>query len=244
MPRRLSRLASFGRLALLAPLCLVLSACVGPGEDNGPPPDPFAPDVVEARKAATSRADAALDEAAADLEGRIVARTSTDECYSGQNNYKVSDGFDHRCTLRRAVVVGFDGDFRERISAFDQRLFGEGWDCGGIPCDPTYSGLVEEYWDFRKPEYGGNDPPISVLPTATSYQRDGLYLDVGYVSARHRSGRTVLEGWHRRQRGGLFESFERTRPFDVDTVLERIAPYDYAVALAIETDYLDDTDFG
>jgi hypothetical protein len=230
--------------ALTAFAALALAGCVSLGQDNGPPPDPTAADVVDARRAATRRADAALDEAARALEGRIVARTSTDECYEGQNNYKVHDGYDHRCTLRRAVVVGFDGDFRERIDVFDRRLFAAGWDCGGVGCGETNAELVEEYWDFRKPEYGGNDPPISVLPTTSFYQRDGLYIDVGYVSATHPSGRVVLDGWHRRQRGGLFTSYERPRPFDADAVLARVARYDYAVALAFEADYFEDDDIG
>ena len=244
MPRRLRR-SHAAQVALLVPLCASLAGCgtILAGEDPGPPPDPLAPEVVDARVVATKAADAALADAAAALGGRVVARTSADACYRGQNNYKVHDGYDHRCTLRRAVVVAFDGDFRKRIALFDERLFAAGWGCYGDPCPETLSGLVEEYWDFRKPEYGGNDPPISVLPTPSSYQRDGLDLHVAYVSP-NRSGRSTLDDWHRRRRGGLFESFEQSRPFDVDAVFARVARFDYAVALAIETAYYEDTEIG
>jgi hypothetical protein len=59
-----------------------------------------------------------------------------------------------------------------------------------------------------------------------------------------RSGHSSLEDWHRRRRGGLFTSFERARPLDVDGVLRQARPFDYAVALAIETDYFEDTEVG
>lgn len=229
--------------AALVPICLVLSGCVSLGEDNGPPPDAMSDEIVAARERASAQADRALTEAATALDGRILARTTTDACYEGENNYKRREGYDHRCTLRRAAVVGFDGDFRKRIAAFDRELFAAGWDCP-LPCSETNSDLVEEYWEFRKPEYGGNDPPISILPTTGPYGRDGLYLGVGYVSDSHRSGRAVLDDWHRRRRGGLFESYEQSRPLDVDAVLARVARFDYAVALAVETDYFEDDDIG
>jgi hypothetical protein len=244
MPRRLRR-AAFVHVALFVFTSFVVVGCgeVLGGEDNGPPPDPTARDVVEARDVATNSADAALADAAAALGGRVVARTTADACYEGQNNWKVHDGYDHRCTLRRAVVVAFDGDFRKRIATFDDRVFASGWGCYGAPCAETLSGNVEEYWDFRKAEYGGHDPPITSLPTTSTYDRDGLYLDVQYAGA-DKTGRHWLGGWHRRQRGGLFTSFERSQPLDVDGVLSRADAFEYVVALAIETDYFEDRDFG
>jgi hypothetical protein len=238
MPRRLRRPALV-QVGLLT--CFFVAGCGGIlGEDNGPPPDAMAPEIVDARELATDTADAALAEAAAALGGRVVARTSADACYDGQNNWKVHDGYDHRCTLRRAAVVAFDGDFRRRIARFDERLFAAGWQC---PCADTLSAKVEEYWEFRKAEYGGQDPPITRLPTTTMYQRDPLYLDVQYAGD-DRAGRSSLEGWHRRDRGGIFTSFDESRPLDVEEVLRRAASSEYVVALAIETDYFEDDDLG
>jgi hypothetical protein len=243
VPRRLSP-AQTVQLAVLAAFSVVVAGCGSfLGEDNGPPPDPFSEDVVAARALATTRADEALADAAAALDGRVVARTTADACYEGQNNYKRREGFDHRCTIRRAIVVGLDGDFPRRIARFDRRLFAAGWNCGAFECDRTLSGLVDEYWGFRKGEHGGQDPPISSLPTTSSYQRDGLYLEVGYLGADP-AGRGALGRFHRRWRGGLFTSFERERPFDVDAVLARARDAKYVVGLAIETDYFEDDDIG
>jgi hypothetical protein len=75
------------------------------------------------------------------------------------------------------------------------------------------------------------------------YERDNEHLDVAWVRA-DRPGRSTLERFHRRARGGLFTSYERARPFDVDTALERASRFEYAVALAVETDYFEDTDVG
>jgi hypothetical protein len=66
---------------------------------------------------------------------------------------------------------------------------------------------------------------------------------VQYAGA-DKTGRHWLGGWHRRQRGGLFTSFERSQPLDVDGVLSRADAFEYVVALAIETDYFEDRDFG
>jgi hypothetical protein len=243
VPRRLSRARTTG-LSLLVPLCLVLSGCLGLGEDSGPPPDPTAPDVVAARKDATARADAALDEAVEALGGRVVGRARSDSCYRGQNNYKVHEGYDHRCTVRRAAAVAFPGDFRRRIARFDRRLFGAGWGCSPTPCLETHSGNVEEYWDDRASYYGSQRFPISTLPPAAGlYQRDGLYLQLRYGGA-DRTGRHWLESLQRRARGSLFESYATSTPLDVDAVLARAGREAYVVGLAVETDYVDDTDFG
>jgi hypothetical protein len=200
-------------------------------------------EVAAARMQTTNRADHALERAVAALGGSVVGRASSDGCYEGQNNYKLREGFDHRCTLRRAVVVAFDGDFRRRIALLDERLFAAGWGCYRDPCPETLSGKVEEYWEFRKQEYGRQDPPITSLPTTTMYERGELYLDVRYIG-RDKTSRFWIETWHRRQRGGFFTSFERAQPLGVDEVIARASGFDYAVALAIETDYFEDLDIG
>ena len=111
-----------------------------------------------------------------------------------------------------------------------------------MPCPETLSGNVEEYWDFRAAEYGSQRFPISMLPT-TTYERGDEYLDVRYGGA-DRTGRFWLEDLHRRKRGSVSESYRRQDPLDVDRVLARARGSDYVVGLAIETDYLEDTDFG
>jgi hypothetical protein len=237
LPRRVSR-SRAAELAIAVGICFAVAGCGGILGGEAEPPDPMATELVSARAAATDAADAALADAATALGGRVVARTSADACYEGQNNWKVHDGYEHRCTLRRAAVVAFDGDFRKRIARFDERLFASGWGCYGAPCEETLSGKVEEYWGYRKAENGGEDPPITRLPTTIMYDTDGLYLDVQYAGA-DLTGRQWLKGWHRRRRGGLFTSFERSQPLDVDAVLRRSAPHDFVVALAIETDYFE-----
>ena len=233
------------RLVILLVLCLPASACGGllGGEDNGPPPDPLAVPIREARAVATEAADEALEGAVAAVGGRVVARGSEDDCYRGQNNYKVHDGYDHRCTIRRAVVAGFDGDFRRRIRLLDRHLFAAGWGCYRDPCPETLAGNVDAYWDLRRQESGGADPPISSLPTTSPYERGHQYLDVAYVG-HDRGSRATLERFHHRMRGGLFTSYERAHPFDVEATLDRASRFGYVVALAVETDYFEDSDVG
>ena len=86
------------------------------------------------------------------------------------------------------------------------------------PCHDTNAGLLEEYWSYRAAEYGTQDFPISALPTATGYEKDGMYFDVRYAGAEPRD-RLLIEDWHRRRRGGLFESFRVPRPLDIEAVV-------------------------
>ena len=205
------------RLLLIAVLCAALAGC---GPD--PPPDPGASDLSAARKDATARAEDELDDA----------------CYAGQNNWKVHDGYDHRCTIRRVAAVTFAGDFRKRIARLDRRLFASGWGCTPTPCHDTNAGLLEESWSSRAAHYGTQDFPISSLPTATGYEKDRLYFDLRYAGAEP-VDRGVIEDWHRRRRGGLFESFRVPRPLDVDAVVRNGRDSRYLVLLAVDADYFD-----
>jgi hypothetical protein len=183
------------RLMVVLAFCLPASACGGVlGEDNGPPPDPTAAEIVKARATAVEAADEALEHARGALGGAIVARASEDGCYRD-------------------------------------------------PCPETLSGNVEAYWNLRTREYGTSEPPITSLPTTVMYERGNQHLDVAYVRA-DRVGRATLEYFHRRALGGHFTSYERAKPFDVDATLERASGFEYAVALAVETDYFEDADIG
>ena len=104
------------------------------------------------------------------------------------------------------------------------------------PCHDTNAGLVEEYWPGRAAYYGSADFPISSLPTAVGYEKDGMALDLRY-SGTARGDRATLEDWHRRRRGGVFESFRSPRPLDVEEVVQRARSARYLVLLATETDY-------
>ena len=206
------------------------------GKDAGPPPDPYSPEIVEQRREAVAEADSAIREAVALLLGDVVGRASSDECYEGQRNYKVDDGYAHRCTIRRVAAIAFDGDFRERIAQFDRGLFRAGWGCLSSPCHETLAGMVDEYWDMRSAEVGGGAFPISRLPS-TGYTRGDLHFDVDYIAA-DRASAFSLENSHRRQRGGLHTSYKVARPLDVPRVLARAAKV-YVVLVAIERDYFE-----
>jgi hypothetical protein len=136
--------------------------------------------------------------------------------------------------------VAFDGDFRHRIAELDERLFAEGWGCVPSPCRRTNAGLLEEYWPGRAAYYGTTDFPISTLPTAAGgYEKNGLHVSLGYGGA-DRAGRATTEDWHRRRRGGVFESFRVSRPLDTAAVMRRSRGTRYLVLLAVEADYFDE----
>src|SRR5688572_20587591 len=135
---------------------LLFTGCeiMGPSGPSGPPPDPLSTEIVELRDQGTRRADRAVAQAAGLLGGKVVGRASNDQCWEGQRNWKVDEGFDYRCAARRVVVVGFDSDFRKRIARFDRRVFAAGWLCD-YKCN---SELVDEYWNLRKAERVKDEP--------------------------------------------------------------------------------------
>jgi hypothetical protein len=92
-----------------------------------------------------------------------------------------------------------------RIAGLARRLFAFGLGCTPTPCHDTSVGLLEEYWSYRAAEYGTQDFPI-YLPTATGYEKDGMYFGRRYAGAE-RGDRAGIEDWHRRRRGGILESF-------------------------------------
>jgi hypothetical protein len=226
---------------LVAVSSFVLSGCGFPSDPpapSGPPPDAKSKSIVELRRDGTRDADQALADAATMLGAEIVGRASNDRCWEGQRNWKVDDGYDYRCSLLRALVVGFDGDFRGRIARFDQRLFASGWECDLVFECESNSEFVEGYWKLRSAERVKGQPfPIWKLPTKSDgYARGDVRLYVEYAS-------TVAGSTHRLEsatsmsQSGLRRFYEDERPFDVQAVLAAGRRYPYLVALSTEIDY-------
>jgi hypothetical protein len=225
---------------LVAVSSFVLSACGlgGPSGPSGPPPDAQSEEIVELRRDGTRAADRALVNAAKMLGGEMLGRASNDRCWEGQRNYKVDEGYDYRCSILRALVVGFGGDFRSRIARFDQRLFASGWECDPYFECESNSQLVEEYWDLRSAERLKGQPfPIWRLPTkGDGYARGDVRLYVEYASTV--AGSTYwLETASFMSRSGLRRFYEDERPLDVQAVLAAGRRYPYLVVLSTEIDY-------
>jgi hypothetical protein len=149
--------------------------------------------VTEARIRVADRMTTALDEVASSIDGEVLGRSSIDECYAGQRNWKVDTGYDHRCSLVTGVLIGTDGDFRARMLDLDRSLEELGW----LSHDGEWPGqLVDEYWDLRAAESPDGDVPLGRLPGPLSVVRDGLRIRFAYTDADDDAGLRRLDRFH------------------------------------------------
>ena len=198
------------------------------------PPDPASDEIVAARDEQTQLMDSALSEAAAKLPGAVIGRSSVDQCYEGQRNWKVDTGYDYRCSLLISVLIGLDGDFRAQMLQFDKSLRELGWesDNGEWP-----GGLVDDYWELRSGEGPDGHVQLDQLPGPFGVRRDELRILFSYGSSNDEGGLATID---RGQQAtpwccGL-PLYESQAIQDVDRVVAE-APHDHFVLITVEGHY-------
>jgi hypothetical protein len=112
--------------------------------------------------------------------GFVYYATSThDRCYGGQNNFHMTEGFAHRCTLRLTRFYGFDGDFRQAMIDFEKRSLAAGRKLGRndatSPGEQNMAYMMSHYYDVR--------PNVTVdqIARPLGYNRDNLVLVIGWA---------------------------------------------------------------
>jgi hypothetical protein len=219
--------------SVLVPTGLALLLVVGCGPSG--PPDPLSADVEEARTAQAQRMIAAQDEVVSILGGEVLGRSSIDQCYEGQRNWKVDTGYDHRCSLLMGVLISVEGDFRALMLDADDALRGSEWQSTG-----EWPGqLVDEYWALRAGEDADGRVRLDRLPGPHSVRREGLLLGFDYGSADDDRG---LERIDRSQRSTLWccglPYFERRELIDVDQAAEA-AQHEHLILITVDGHYLE-----
>jgi hypothetical protein len=169
------------------------------------------------------------------------AQSIHDQCYLGQNNWKVKEGYSNRCSYRVTYFYGFNGDFKEVMSEFDDDLLKSGWEA---PSTFSLKYIFQHYYDSfygaDKPK-PGNFPDqylVSDMPK-TGYQKDSLVLSVVYAEKKTKdlfevdSAQNIL-------RGGLLEFYENKEFQDVKKLFNEITlNNEYVVTLSIQDDYFE-----
>jgi hypothetical protein len=199
------------RWPVLAPMIVALLLTGGCGPPS--PPDPLSAHAEEARTAQAQRMIAAQDEVVSILGGEVLGRSSIDQCYEGQRNWKVDTGYDHRCSLLMGVLISVEGDFRTLMLDADDALKGSEWQSTG-----EWPGqLVDGYWALRAGEGADGRVRLDRLPGPHSVRREGLRLGFDYGNADDDRG---LERIDRSQRSTLWccgpPYFERHQLIDID----------------------------
>jgi hypothetical protein len=154
-----------------------------------PAPNMQSSHLVSSRQQATSVLHASL----AQLEsanGLVSQGTSLhDVCYKGRNSWQQRDGYAHRCTYRITNFYGFNGDFKQRLLDFEQKLDGIGWrsdDAADHPLQAILRDYYDQYYGDKNPQMSakfGGHYLVSNLPTP-SYAKDDQTMQLGYAEAQ------------------------------------------------------------
>jgi len=117
-------------IPLLVYLILVISFSGGISavvSNLKPAPNPESYSVTTKRNNARQSLEVSFAELAGKVRFAEYATSSHDLCYEGQNNWKVKSGYAHSCDYRLTKYYGFNGDFRQEMLDFDQKITSLSW---------------------------------------------------------------------------------------------------------------------
>lgn len=96
-----------------------------------PRPDVESFPIKTARQRLEAKTDATLQAVETDNGFVAYASAKHDRCDLGRNEWKVRDGYAHRCTLQLTRFFGLDDSFRGKMIEFEKRLLNTGWKGSG-----------------------------------------------------------------------------------------------------------------
>lgn len=209
-------------LGLIVSALLLAVAAIEVGLNGGvmntiqkymPQPNPESASLQSYRRTLEEQIDAELTRIGSMSGVSSYATAKDDKCYSGQNNFKVSQGFAHRCTLRITRFFGFEGDFRD----FEKTLLTSGWRAG-TPAYPNYfSGRKDSYFKGRI---------------------DSKFALSLYIEWAEKASTGLRRMEYLQEIRGVWPFFKRSDYQNVTEVLHRIATErPYAFGIAIEGNY-------
>lgn len=208
-------------------------------------PNPESSNLVSKRNAARNSINSSFTELDSKIGFTSYAVATHDRCYEGQNNWKVHDGYAHRCTYRVTKFYGFNGDFRQKIINFEQQIMNSGW-------KPAYSSgfpikeIMEQYYD----KYYGPDKTtprnfpegylVSSLPTPTSgYLKDKNVLEVEYAE-KATEDLFQIEYAQNVSRDTLIETYDKKDFQDINLIFQKITQEDkFILVISIQEDYFE-----
>jgi hypothetical protein len=131
------------------------------------------------RENLNARITAQLEIVAAITGFKLYGSAKDDRCYAGENNWKRTEGYAHRCSLRLTRLFGFDGDFRQTMLDFEKKLLDSGWTAG----KRNMEHVMVQHYDQRQVTLDGVPPP-------EGYKMPGLTLEIEWAEG---TGKPILE---------------------------------------------------
>jgi hypothetical protein len=192
--------------------------------------------IKSARDELTGNIDSALHLIGANNEFIAFATAKDDRCYKGQNNYKVTQGYAHRCTLRLTRYYGFDGDFRQMMLDFEKTLLKLGWKAG-LSDDPI---ARMQNMEYMMTNYYDRRPGVSVdsIPAPSGYNARGLTLELGWADRQTKNLFRLEHSQHVPFHAGHL--YQRPELVNVDEAFQKaVLDTRYVIAVAVYGHYFE-----
>ncbi|HEX8182772.1 MAG TPA: hypothetical protein VF575_04195 [Candidatus Saccharimonadales bacterium] len=220
-------------IPLLGYLFIVISFSGGIGgmiSDMKSAPNPRSSGISAKRTTAQSDIEAAYNQLQQSTGFKEYKNATYDQCYEGQNNWKVKDGYAHRCDYRVTKYYGFNGDFRQEMLDLERKLFALNWQISnGDRNQLTY--YIEEYYD--------QSYLVSNMPTVIyGYAKSGITMDIAYSE---RDSEDIF--WLESAQDGIgkgFPTYEQKNFIDVKSAFAEVTQTNkYIVAISLEKNYFE-----
>ena len=206
-------------------------------------PDPKSAAVTEKRSSAKKDIGTEFDQLEKSFTTSQTKDSTYDNCYEGQNNWKVHEGYAHRCDYRVTRYYGFNGDFRQKMLGLEQELFKLKWQTSnGTSNQLSY--YMKNYYDLY---YGDKDPQVSAnfggtylvssLPTVINgYSKNSIGMDIAYGEKDSKDIYWLETAPGFSKQG--FPFFEDKNFIDVKSAFAEIIKDDrYVIAVSLEKNY-------
>ena len=198
-----------------------------------PAPNPNGLTMNFKREAATEEINQSFDELQNILRFNFYETATHDHCSKGSSSWKRSDGYAYRCSLRITKFYGFNGDFRQQMVEFEQKISRIGW-------KPLYSydpdnpceKMLEEYYDPYPEKLVSDLPGFDCR-----YQKDKLFLELEFAEKETRN--FTLQNAVQEVSGHSYDEIYDEKSFqDSGLVIKKITAIDrFVLIISIQKDY-------
>ncbi len=197
-----------------------------------PAPNPNSSAMNAKREVVTGEINQSFDELQNILQYNYYETATHDYCSRGDNGWKRSDGYAYRCSLRITKFYGFNGDFRQQMIDFEQKIINIGWNPPSYRSDNPCEKMLEEYYD----PYLGK--LVSDLPSRQcSYEKDSLSLETELAEKETRS--FILQNAVQKVSGGSYDEIYDEKIFqDGSVITKMITDIDrFVLIISIQKNY-------
>jgi hypothetical protein len=267
---RATKKVAIAIVTLAAVATLTLSGCTllfsgGAGNivrNLKPAPDAEGRTITRKRLRATEEVEAALAVVDAGTGFTSYATSTDDRCYKGENDWKITEGYAHRCTVRMTRFYGMSGDFRAHMLGLEDLLASGGWQLprstfAELP-PGTFREMFARYYDVycsgNRIAVFGSGPvvrptcEVSKLPRSGSdgYKKRSLVLWIE-CAERGESDLYMMDFAQKVPIGALakehdpkFNLYAKTNLQDVEALVRGItASHRYVLSVAVEETYFE-----